>query len=363
MLNNFISSNDEEKSCELKDKLELLDCMLADSKKQSSLYKPGPYWAKRTVKAVSEIKRCGISEFRGSSNHIGMSFADNLFIDTRNEYNFGFRRLIRVLTRTYPLSKICEAQLQWTVSYANESIAYAQEILNLKGRTRYLLEKYTVPYSLLGKCMRKARIDGHEYSIHYLNLLEQHDNIAKKINFKAARSIFEIGGGFGINVHLLLTNYKNIRKVLYLDIPPNLYIGTQYLKAFHPAAVRDYSSLKSCKEIRFSENDDLEILCVAPWQIEMFKSPVNVFMNSHSFVEMPQSVVKNYVKNFNAFPGAEDAAVALATYDQYDSGKTLAPTDLPIFFNARKFDHYGAETLLDSSRKNLYFVSPGKLYF
>ena len=181
---------------ELKDDYDLLDMMLTDSKHQPPLYHPGPYWAAKANNATNEIKRCGIGDFRGSSNLIGLSYADNLFIDIRDGYNNGLiRRFVRCLTKTYPLSKIYEAQISWTKSYAQESIAYAQEILNIKESTRNLLTKYHMPYSLLGNCLAKAKIDGQDLSIHYLNLLEQHGNIASRIDFNGAKSIFEIGGG------------------------------------------------------------------------------------------------------------------------------------------------------------------------
>lgn len=362
-----VLSTEVDQKLELKDDLELLDLMLTDSKSQPPLYHPGPYWAATAKNAANEIKRCGIASFRGSTDLIGMSYADTLYIDIRNAYNGGVRRLARWLTKTYPLSRIFESQVRWTESYAKESIIYAQEILNIREKTRNLLEKYTVPYSLLGGCLRKVTIDGHEYSIRYLNLLEQHDNIASFINFGDAYSVFEIGGGFGINIHLLLENYKNIRKVLYLDIPPNLYVGTQYLKAFYGSAVFDYKALKPLKSIRFSADDNIEIFCIAPWQIEKFESAVDIFMNSRSFVEMPQKVVKNYVDNFNRFPEARSAAIALATYSVthagFDPNTTLHPGELPKFFEDRKFDHFEVASPLNSSRKDLFFVSPGKLSF
>ena len=357
---NLIPSTEGDQNIELKDDLELLDIMLIDSKSQPHLYHPGPYWATKAKNAANEIKRCGIADFRGSANLIGLSYADNLYIDIRNAYNHGLRRLPLWLTKTYPLSKIYESQVRWTESYANENIIYAQEILNIKENTRVLLKKYTVPYSLLGKCLRKAEIDGHDYSIHYLNLLEQHDNIASRIKFNDAYSIFEIGGGFGTSIHLLLENYKNIRKVLYLDIPPNLYVGTQYLKAFYGTAVFDYRALKHLDSIKFSADDNIEIFCIAPWQIEKFESAVDIFMNSHSFVEMPNNVVKNYVDKFNGFPESINAAIVLTTYDGFNLNTTFHPSELPKFFKDRKFDYFEVDRLLDSSRKNLFFVSPGK---
>ena len=355
--------NENDQKIKLIDDLELLYMMVSDQKSQLSIYRPGPYWATTAKNSSNEINRCGITDFRGSSNHIGASYADNLIIDARNAYNYGLRRFVMRATKIYPLSKIFESQLQVAEANANKSIIYAQELLNKKERTINLLDKYTMPYSLLGNCLKKARIDGHYYSIHYLDLLDQHDNIASSIKFNDARSIFEIGGGFGTNIHLLLENYRNIRKVLYLDISPNLYVGTQYLRAFYGNAVIDYRALRHMDSIKFSEDDNIEIFCIAPWQIEKFEGPIDIFMNSHSFVEMPNNVVKNYVDKFNGFPESINAAIALTSYDAFDINTTFNPSELPNFFKDRKFDHFEVNRLLDSSRKNLFFVSPGKFSF
>jgi putative sugar O-methyltransferase len=346
---------------ELREDIKLLEAMLNDSNNQAPVYQPGRYWQAKAKNSAHEIKRCGLSGFRGSKNLIGLSYADNLFMDIRDSFNHGLKkRFVRWITKTYPLSPLFDAQVRWTESYANASIRYAEEFLNLKERAINLLKQYKMPHSLLGNCMAKARICGQDVSLEYLNTLEQHDNIAQHIDFNAAESVFEIGGGFGTRIHLLLENYKNIRKVLYLDIPPNLYVGTQYLRAFYGAAVSDYRDLKTRDLISFSKDDSLEIFCIAPWQIENFRSPVDIFLNSHSFVEMPAAVVKNYVDKFGKLPNSSDSAVALATYDSHDPSTTLAPAELPKFFKDRKFDFFEAEKLLDSKRKNLFYISPGK---
>ena len=355
---------EEDKNIKLKDDFELLDIMLADSKNQPPLYQAGPYWISMAENAASEIKRCGIADFRNSTNHIGLSFSDSLNIDVRNGYTQGWkRRLVRRLTEIFPLSKIFDSQVKWTEVYANQNIIYIQEILNLNERTRNLLEKYIVPYSLLGKCLRKAVIDGNYYSTHYLAILEKHDNLASYINFNEASSIFEIGGGFGANVHLLLENYKNIKKVLYLDIPPNLYTGTQYLKAFYGKAVYDYRSLKHLDKIKFSADDNVEIFCIAPWQIENFISPIDIFMNTNSFIEMPNKVVENYTNKIVGFHGSMDTAIALTSYDGFDLNTTIDPNELPKFFPDRKFNDFEKNRFFDSTRKNYFFVSPGKFSF
>jgi putative sugar O-methyltransferase len=221
-----------------------------------------------------------------------------------------------------------------------------------------------MPYSLLGGCLQKAKIDGQDFSVFYLSVLEQQDNLASLIKFNKIKSVFEIGGGFGANIHILLENYKNIKKVIYLDIPPNLYIGTQYLKAFYGSAVFDYRALRSRDSIKFSENDDLEIFCIAPWQIEKFNSKIDLFINSHSFVEMPEYIVKNYVNNIQRLPGSEASAIALTTYSCFDLNTTFHPDKLPKFFKKRKFIHFKKDSFPTSSfMKNIFFISPGKFSY
>lgn len=78
----------------------------------------------------------------------------------------------------------------------------------------------------------------------------------------------EIGGGFGANLHITLFNFPNIRKIIYVDIAPNLYIATQYLRSFYGDSVKDISTAK--KNFSFAETEDLEIFCILPSQIEKF---------------------------------------------------------------------------------------------
>jgi len=344
------------------DDIDLLFLMLADAKHQNAIYLPGPYWEGKTKSAIFEIINRGIMDFRGNSSQIANSYADNIFMDARESYNHGLkRRITKFFTCRFPFRRIFDSQISLTKNYANSYIECIQKILLMKERTGALLEEYFIPDSILGDCIFKARIEGRDYSVHYLNLLEQHDNIAKHINFKGAESIFEIGGGFGANIHLLLSNYKNIKKVLYLDIPPNLYVGTQYLKAFYGSSVYDYRDLRKRERINFSNNDELEIFCIAPWQIENFGSSVDIFFNSHSFVEMPENVVQNYASKINEFHNSDKTAIALTTYDQFDLNSTFHPNKLPHYFKGRKFHNFEKESLVDSKRKNIYFVSSGDL--
>ena len=56
----------------------------------------------------------------------------------------------------------------------------------------------------------------------------------------------------------------------------------------------DYSHTRRLDAIHFAKDDRIEILAIAPWQIEKLDLSVDVVYNAHSFVEMPQAVVSNY---------------------------------------------------------------------
>lgn len=170
-------------------------------------------------------------------------------------------------------------------------------------------------------------------------MLAQHDQIAHAAKYKAAKSLFEIGGGFGVNVHLVLENYPNIRKVLYLDVPPNLYIGTQYLKVFYGDRLRDYRETRSLSTIQFSNDKEIEIIAIAPWQLSQVSAQFDIFHNAHSFVEMPQETVQFYAGQAMRLL-AKAGTVTLLSYDCFDLNTTFHPDLLPTFFPDMIFEKW-----------------------
>ena len=68
--------------------MNLLNSLIKDEKKVNrELYASGPYWSYKNKRTISEIKKKGISKFRGLHSGIGTSFSDNIVLDIRNELN------------------------------------------------------------------------------------------------------------------------------------------------------------------------------------------------------------------------------------------------------------------------------------
>ncbi len=270
-----------------------------DYARQPEVNQAGAFWRGLVQLSVQEIRRIGIGDFRGNSSGIGWGFTDNLYYET-------------------------------------ESLAPRHAAMLTNPRFPSLLERYRIPNSMSGGCPNAVVIDGRPVATHYLNLLDQHDQVAAQVGYRDARTYFEIGGGFGATVHLLVANYPNIRKILYLDIPPMLYIGTQYLKAMFGGALRDYTTLRDRDRIAFAGDDDLEILAIPPWLLDRVDARIDVFHNAHSFVEMSKDTVVTYAAQVERLLDPA-GRISLLSYDCFDLQTTWHPDELPHFFPREDF--------------------------
>jgi putative sugar O-methyltransferase len=336
---------------------ELIHAMLLGINKVPEIYRPSPYWLAKTKNSAREILKFGLKDFRGSTNNIGTSYSDNGLVDVRGQYNYGLRLLLSILMkRAFPLSRIFDSQVRLTEKWFHETVKHKNVIANTSERVKELLEKFNMPNDTIrGGCLNYCDIKNKKIANHYLELLHTHEILARHIDFKKARTYFEIGGGFGANLHLLIENYSNIRKVIYLDIMPNLYIGTQYLKSFYGKGVKTFFESSRLRKISFSLGDELEIFCIAPHQIESLDVVIDIFQNSHSFVEMSSNIVKNYVKYIEKMTSPNNSAIGLISYDGGDE-QTLKPDSLPKYFS-RKFMRYEEQTLWRHDRHNYYYVA------
>lgn len=332
--------------------------MIRDEANQDRhLYSAGPYWKNKTRKIINQIRKKGIADFRGYDSGVGTSFCDNIITDIRNEYDWGIRRLIYKFTYLYPFNQFFYAQKKVAVDLHSALLSFKQKVYEKNGTLKNLLQNYSLSNSTSFGCVDKISFNNEEYSCHYLELLNTHNQIAKSIDFNKIFSMFEIGGGFGANVHILLQNYKSIKKIFYLDIVPNLIVGTEYLKSIYGDSVVEYKHRNKADIISFSDNNKLEIICIAPWQIEQLISNVDYVHNAHSFVEMPKYVVDNYLKHINRMI-SEQSRIAFVSYIPFDKNTNFDQNAFNSTFNnkidSRNFISQEHMTLLED--KMYYYL-------
>jgi len=330
--------------------ISLLYEMVKDEKTQNqNLYSAGPYWKYKTKKILYCLKKYGLQNFRGINSGVGTSYADNLVLDIRNE--LGFKgRLVSIFTRLPFISKIFDSQINYSSAILKNFVEANAKNFISNTNVQNLLNKYNIENSTEFDCILKFKYKEKQYSCHYLNLCDRLDKISKFIDYSKINTFFEIGGGFGAYIHLLLNNYKNIKKIIYMDMIPNLFVGTEYLKKFYGEAVKDYNFLNKKSKITFNNNQDLEILCVPPWQIEKMDVDIDHFHNAASFQEMPENAVKNYSKYISKFI-KKNGSISLFCYGTYNLNKTLGPDTLNKLFNnsllVKKFPNLSDENKID----------------
>lgn len=339
----------------IQDDYALLEMMIVDGAAADGVYKPGPYWKVKTKTAYRQIKEYGLVDFRGTSNLIGQSFSDHVFIDVSTSGTLKGRVASLVLNKTPYLSQVFANQViltraYWDVYRRNRNLVWSNSF-----RVKDLLDRYKVNDSINAGCIDTLEIEGITVSAYYLTVLDTHDYLAQHVDYGIGSTLLEIGGGFGAYLHLLVSNYPNLRKFLYLDMAPNLYVGTQYLRSLYGDSVQTYRETRGMHTIKFRDDSDLEIICIAPYQLQTFQGSVDFVHNAHSFVEMPRDAVANYARLSEGIL-KKGGSITLVSYDPYDQ-KTINPHDLPGFFRSQ-FTSTVKETFTQGT-SNFHFVGVG----
>ena len=311
--------------------LKLIESLNNDQINSDKLYQPGPYWSYKCKKAKDWILKKGFNDFRGLNSPVATSYGDNLIVDKRNEFGLGFKsKTLKFISNLPIINRLYQNQVELTKTHIKSFLKYQNYFYQQSKRVEYLIDNYRLDETTLFESINNFEYNDKFYSCLYLDNLNILDEISKVIELKKVNSMFEIGGGFGSNIHIILQNFKNIKKVIYMDISPNLFIGTEYLRFFYKDAVKDYIDTKN-KEIKFSSNDDLEIFCIPPWQLPNISSRVDYFHNANSFQEMTIEIIKNYSNYINKII-EDNGSISLVFYD-YKSPKTVTVEEIESIFN------------------------------
>lgn len=317
----------------MQDDTKLLNMMLEDQFNQKGLYHPGPYWEVYSSRTEKAIRADGLQNFRANSR-IGKGYADTILMNPFDLSSLDswkskiYKKFIRLpLFKRYfidPYVKHNEWHFQQTQRYKD---LYYTNILG-NWFSHFSKQYNTLPDTLVGNPQDKISIDNYRIGRSYLDSFLRIYNYSKVIDFSNVRSVFEIGGGFGAFAHTLLHLYPNIKKYIYLDIPPILYVGTQYLKHFYEDEVIDYLQTRELDSINFSPNNQREIIAICPWEIEKIEANVDLFWNSASFQEMTQDMVLNYSQHIEHMLIAYESKLCLYVYKSGKPEKTLMPKDV-----------------------------------
>ena len=340
--------------------IKLLNTLISDQKNSPEIYKPGKYWWRKSLSAIKEIEKNGLNEFRSSTdiNTAAASYGDSRLIDYRRiiEISSITNKLGLAILNHTPLKRLFDAQVNATKGFVNKLLELEKNALTFSNSERLteLIENYKIENTINFGCDGITLFKGKEYSTHYLNMLDHLDFVEKNITFKNLNSFLEIGPGFGALIHLIEQNYQNIRKFIAVDIVPNVWMVTEYLRSHYGDCVKSYLETKDMKEIKFKNDSSLEIFVIPTWEIEKISSPIDCFWNSNSFVEMSKDIVENYAKKIKRI-GTDKSIYSFISYDKFNLKTTLHPNLILDLFPQVNFQMSRYASLLDEHKEDYYY--------
>lgn len=314
----------------MQDDWSLLKAMMQDMQKQCGLYKPSIYWRKYSKRIEKEIKKNGIADFR-SNPRIGKGYAD-VFIDDLSFYFNGLLpELIYNFIKKLPITRRFVSRVNRFIFNKNVQVHHYKRLYYSALLSEWF-EKFTfnkrLPDSLIANPHRTIPFFSQEIGEKYLYNYSLISDVSKHVDFSRLHSVLEIGGGFGSMAHIILSLYPNIKKYCIVDIPPILYVSTQYLKhIFGDDIVIDYCEAKNRKIIEFTKSNDKELLLLSPWQMEYLDCKFDFFWNSSSFQEMTKPIVSNYAMFLKKFL-TQHSQIGLFAYANGDEKTTISIHEL-----------------------------------
>lgn len=277
----------------------LLEIFVQDMEGQSDVWKPTNYWKVNFRRIKHELDRVGLNGFRRNWNLI-KGYGNIPTLKRAVLGNSKKSKLLNLFTYIPPFNLIRNKYELFNDRLISDSALNTQKQNAL---LYYLLSegKYSNPILLKveDSCVGNPisyEFNGRKYTSNILHQIFQLSLLFhSEGSSNSFKKILEIGGGYGALPEILFKFHDGeIDYFVAVDIPPLVYITTQYLKAVFPGKVIDYREIRNMKTITESDIQG-KILVIPPWVLPSLNIEFDLFWNSASFQEMEYNIVENYL--------------------------------------------------------------------
>ena len=278
----------------------LFDLLKKNYYKTNQNDRPSKWWARKISRLEKDIQNKDFSNFRGINTGTNTSFSDSEIIDIRTILGEKQKIIFNIFNQSF-IAKNFNQQINLTNKYLSLFLCASQNYYLHNDKVLKLTKNYDLSNTTGFGCISKIKINNLEVSFLALEMINKINEIRGLSNLEKSKTYCEIGGGFGLNAQLILNNFKNIKKFLYIDTYPTIFYGTEYLRNYFNNNVIDYSETIEMKEIKFSDDDKLQIFCIPSWEMKKLNVEIDHFHNAFSFVEMTENIVVNYLNYLKKF--------------------------------------------------------------
>jgi putative sugar O-methyltransferase len=346
----------------VRDDKALLEALIADQRSAGAVFNAGDYWKSYAARVVKELNRSGVGQFRRNTR-IGKGYVDNVQRNPFDTLDHDSRthRLYRLVTALPLVQRHVLDKFENAIRASQDrSVQLEGDLLLLRGAA--VFEKHAALLrdieTLAGEPEACVSVHGRETALTYLDQLCRIETFEPGMAFDTGRRFMEIGGGFGVNAHLQLALHTGLEAYLYVDIPPMLYVGSQYLRAHFGDEVYTYTDwLRERPEDLSTVRQRL--ICLPPWALQHSKFTWDRAWNSASFQEMNEAQVDFYVDYLADNAAGEDARMALI---YYRSGNvSMAEEQFNSVLSRRlKLSDISEEAMANPHNQQSYFVGRPK---
>ena len=283
----------------IEDDPELLAMFIKDMGVQSDLWKPTAYWTSQCKRMQAQLERTGLSGFR--TNWSLMRGVDlgpkQAGVVRRPIFD---NRIAAALARRLPIFGRYERHIDSLVESFNSTNTanISREVSLLYQLLQFGECSSALAAQVEDSCIGNPNVyefDGKKYSSNMLVHICLVSLLFRSAGDQINR-VMEIGGGYGVLAEIMQKRrFGTNGYFVEVDIPPLVYVSTQYLKAVFPGRVVDYREARSKATLSRSDIEG-KILVIPPCLVPALDLEFDLFWNSASFQEMEGEVVDNYLE-------------------------------------------------------------------
>jgi putative sugar O-methyltransferase len=278
----------------------LLSRLTEDMKHAPEYWRATEYWQGYGKRITNRIQDVGLTGFRTDWNIIkGHGLIDPVLPDPHGG-DSRKNRLHKILSKLPVFNQVSTFyidQIQSEVARHKSShqmlVAMITESLMADPDIREKMEH--IQEGTAGMGYDDSVNPASSFSLDFLINFSKIAVLDSAIDVLSKKRVLEIGGGHGKFAEIFTKlGTDPDRGYCLIDIPPVLYIATEYLRSEFPDRVVDYEQLVKMDRITDADIKG-KILIMPPWLIDKLEVNFDVFWNAASFQEMEKNVVTEYL--------------------------------------------------------------------
>ena len=269
--------------------------MLADGARADPLWRPTAYWQPYCKRIERELKHAGLAGIR--TNHTLLKGFSAGGLPSPILPRAAWKRLIwRSIENTpYMTRVVAEYRRLLRVTYdraVDAEIRHARLVLE---RIADAHPQMTPPEKLaLGDAEDTFIWRNYVVTAEWVQYLTRLSDFYQTVPTREVTAISEIGHGLGLSTLAHIALNPGLRMVVNCDIPPILYISTQFLKSIPGIEVIDYRAVASGEILQPRSSDRPTVYQLPPWRLSDVTFEADAFFNAYSFQEMEPDICHNY---------------------------------------------------------------------